>query len=138
MNFFNINLFIITVFSMFIISCASKPHLSEWQKQADIAHELCAGGEPTGCYNLAVMYLEDKIVDIEEDHEDLHKVLNLFQKACDGGNAQGCYHLGEMYYYGYGTSLNHNKALDFIIRSCDLGYQKGCDLFQKLYDIQNN
>jgi TPR repeat protein len=46
----------------------------------------CEGGEPLGCYNLAVMLYES-------DDGNLDRARALYQKACDGGEPKGCANL---------------------------------------------
>ncbi len=120
MRFFNINLFIITILSMFIISCANK---------SSYLHKACDDGYAQGCFNLGYMYYQGEGVPV-----DFKKAGGLYSKACDGGDAQGCILLGGMYVVGEGVPVDYDKALKLFKKTCELGNQWGCDAYQMIYD----
>ena len=63
---------------------------------------------------------------------DYQKAVQLLQKACDSREAVGCFGLGLLYQNGQGVRQNFSTAKQYYGKACDLGIQKGCDLYRKL------
>jgi len=56
----------------------------------------------------------------------------LWTKAANQGNAEAQNNLGMIYYNGKGVRHDKSKAKELFGKSCDNGYQKGCDNYRIL------
>ena len=53
--------------------------------EVELLGQACDGGYAAKCYDLGVIYRDDRIID-----QDNSKAKELFRKACDGGDIRGC------------------------------------------------
>ena len=55
-------------------------------------------------------------------------------EAAERGDIKAQSRLGAMYYSGKGVRQNKPLAKEWFGKSCDNGYQVGCDAYRDLYD----
>lgn len=48
------------------------------------------------------------------------------EPACQAGDAEACFYTGAEYAQGQGVTADQRRAVDFFLRSCDLGVPDGC------------
>jgi TPR repeat protein len=82
----------------------------------------CTEGWMIGCEDLGGLYLRGDAMTAK----DPPRAAAAFERACDGKVAMSCSNAGYMYYNGDGIPADKEKGLQFLKRSCDLGYQKAC------------
>ena len=113
----------------------------------------CDAKSPTGCNNLALMYLTatsvpkdlakardlyakacglghvgacqklGAILDGEKDHAG---ALALFERGCDAGSAQSCQSAASIFAEGRGVAKDAARAADLLRQACDAKYWGGC------------
>ena len=72
--------------------------------------------------NLGCLYSTGSLI-VDKNHD---KAFQLFELVCKNNYAESCYNLGKSYQLGEGVEIDNNKALEFYIKSCKLGLEKGC------------
>ena len=88
--------------------------------------EACDGGEPAGCYNVALMYQNGRGVSA-----DLAVAVAAYEDGCLGGSSPACDNLGTLYNQGRGVAASPEKAAALYERACkgsfwDSGNADGC------------
>ena len=63
---------------------------------------------------------------------DYQKAFKYSKITCDSGEYRGCSGLGILYANGQGARQSYSMAKEYYGKACDLGYQKGCDVFADL------
>jgi hypothetical protein len=81
----------------------------------------CDQGWPSGCYDLAVTYLQGKTVP-----RDPIRAAAAYETACSAGMANACSDLGLMYYSADGVTGDRTRGLGYLKRACDLGSAQAC------------
>ncbi|WP_306251837.1 tetratricopeptide repeat protein [Parvularcula sp. IMCC14364] len=118
--------------------------------------EACAGGQPGGCFNFALMvdygiatnpdptrarayYRQACDGEIpsgcrylgarlrENEPKDPELAVYYFETSCQLGDAEGCFLAGYLHRRGEGTYQDEGAALDFFIKACERNYQLACD-----------
>lgn len=89
----------------------------------------CQKGLGQSCHALGKMYKEGKTI-----RYDPIKALEYYLKACEQLLAESCYASGVMYYNKQGVPENKAFTKELFGKACDLGDQKGCDIYKKLSD----
>lgn len=74
----------------------------------------CELDNAESCENLGFYFSE------ENENRNLAKAFKYSKKACQLDNVKGCFIIGSMYFYGIGATLDHNKANEYIDKSCKL------------------
>ena len=64
--------------------------------------------------------------------QDYAKAIEWFEKAAVQGEARAQYNLGAMYENGHGVRQSYTTAKEWFGKSCDNGFQKGCDGYRML------
>ena len=60
--------------------------------------------------------------------KDDAKAFLYFQLAAENGSPEGMYNLGAMYDNGFGTKRNRKFATQWFKKSCEVGYEKACEM----------
>ncbi len=74
----------------------------------------CELNNAKSCENLVFYFNE------ENEKRNLAKAFKFSKKACQLDNVKGCFIIGLMYSTGTGATLDHNKANEYIDKSCRL------------------
>ena len=98
----------------------------------DELKQECDNGNGQSCFNLGLMYDNDKGV-----KQDYFKAVTLYQKACGLDIGSGCFNLEVSYYNGKGVRQSNQKALEYWGKACDLKLQSGCKNYAMLKKIIN-
>ncbi|PAF44507.1 tetratricopeptide repeat protein [Helicobacter sp. 11S02596-1] len=77
----------------------------------------CAGGNPTGCYNLGV---------IDRDKKDYKQALKKFEDSCEKAFGQACYSVGVMIKNAEGVEQDLDESVKMFSKACDLNNVYGC------------
>ncbi|MBQ9619043.1 MAG: sel1 repeat family protein, partial [Neisseriaceae bacterium] len=85
----------------------------------------CDQGEGLSCVSIGILYDEGRGVPRSVQQAD-----HFFEKSCTNGDAGGCILLG--LHYNYGLKRNSAVAKKYFGIACDLGDQKGCDLYKEI------
>lgn len=64
--------------------------------------------------------------------QDYSKAIQWLQKAAEKKDPYAQFNLGLAYLDGYGVRLNKTTAKEWFGKSCDNGYQLGCDKYREL------
>ena len=97
------------------------------KKYFEIGCNKVSDTQSKSCYNLGVMYVEERGV-----RQDYHKAAELYKKACDMKFGLGCNNLGSLYAKEKGVKQNLSIAKQYYGKACDLGEQLGCDNYRRL------
>jgi hypothetical protein len=87
-----------------------------------ILTRACDDGWMSGCDGLTAIYFRG----IPGLKPDKARAAALALKGCEGGYGRSCSNLGLMYKNGDGVPQDAAKALIYLKKSCDLGFQDGC------------
>lgn len=88
----------------------------------------CYAQDGAWCWKVGIFYLEGKFV-----KQDYDLAFEAFEAGCLKKNGGSCYSMGFMYEFGRGDiPYDRKKALDLYLKSCNYGYQTGCDAYRKL------
>lgn len=87
----------------------------------------CQQGLGQSCYSVGKMYREGKII-----RYDPIKATEYYLKACEQSVAEACYSSGVMYYNKQDDPESKPLIKALFGKACDLGDQKGCDIYRKL------
>lgn len=66
--------------------------------------------------------------------EDNELAVKLLTQAHDMGHVEATYNLGICYHYGYGTTVDLEKAYELYLESANGGYGKGMELVGRFYN----
>lgn len=64
--------------------------------------------------------------------QDYFESMQYNKLACDNDNSTACMKLASQYYQGKGSAQNISLAKESFGKACDLGIQRGCDLYKEL------
>lgn len=92
-----------------------------YEKAYSIFQKSCKLKNPSGCYNLAVMY--DLGKGIKKENE---KAIELYEMSCKNGIINGCFNLGVIYDKGNIVQKNMKKAIDYYSIACEKGNYRSC------------
>ena len=82
--------------------------------------------------NIYAGLIEDGIAEAKKGRNV--EALKLFEQSCvEIKTAQGCFFSGQAYAKGTIVTKDIDKAFDFFIKSCDLGYTSGCMIVGSSY-----
>ncbi len=87
------------------------------------ATKACKQNDPASCRLLGLIY---------GDKKDFSNSANFLNLGCTLKDAQSCYTLSFLYARGDGVEKDTNASITLIKKSCDLGFDKGCELFKKI------
>lgn len=88
----------------------------------------CYAQDGVWCWKVGIYFLEGKVV--EQNYES---AFDAFDAGCLKKNGGSCYSIGFMYEFGRGqVPYDSKKALDFYLKSCNYGYNLGCDAYRRL------
>ena len=98
----------------------------DYKTAARLWGEACEGGNPTGCYELAIVYRDGE--GVAADHKKEAKLLGL---ACDGAEGRACFNLGlAADPWGKDSPAASPKqqqaATAYYERGCAAGHQESC------------
>ena len=98
----------------------------DYKTAARLWSEACEAGNPTGCYELAIVYRDGEGVE-----KNRKKETELLTRACDGGDGRGCFNLAH-YADPPDDSLGkvgpdrQRLATDLYAKGCKAGFQQAC------------
>ena len=89
--------------------------------------------QSVACASLGIIYLKGRGVfgrgkGREQNYAQAFKYM---KKSCDLKGGGACVYLGDLYLYGYGTKINAQLAKEMYSKACDLGYQAGCNKYER-------
>lgn len=88
----------------------------------------CYAQDGVWCWKTGIYFLEGKIV--EQNYET---AFDAFDAGCLKKNGGSCYSAGFMYEFGRGNiPKDTRKALELYLKSCNYGYNLGCDAYRRL------
>ena len=98
----------------------------DYKTAAKLWSEACEAGNPTGCYELAIVYRDGEGVAVDHAKED-----QLLGRACDGGEGRACFNLGLEAdpWSKDAAAANPNRQLaatTYYERGCTAGQQESC------------
>ncbi|ANV97657.1 hypothetical protein BBW65_02025 [Helicobacter enhydrae] len=92
------------------------------------AKQRCLDEDGAWCWKLGIYYYEGKIVE-----QDYNKAFEAFEAGCLKKSGGACYNIGFMYEFGRGeVPFDSKKALDFYLKSCNYGYDRGCQAYRAM------
>ena len=77
-------------------------------------------------YNNALFYLEQGYT------QNIDKAIELLILAGEKGNADAQYVLGLAYYDGEGVEQSHSKAVYWLQKACENGFEEACEFLNKI------
>lgn len=92
-------------------------------RAAGFFEKSCAGGNATGCNNLAVLYYKGSGVT-----KDAARAEALFEKACAKGRADSCGGAAQMLYNGDSVAQDKEKAARLFEQACIGGSGMSCNV----------
>ncbi len=96
-------------------------------KAAEISHEACLDGSGWGCAQLGYNSQESR--GILKNHPNEQQ---FYEQRCDAKHGGACFMLGRLYLFGYGVERDEDKFNSLKLKSCELGYEKGCELSDEI------
>ena len=75
---------------------------------------------------------DSEICEREFKDKNYTRALQYCEKACSLNDGHGCAYLGVLYADGLGVKQNKKVSKEYFGKSCDLGFQDGCDDYRKL------
>jgi hypothetical protein len=58
--------------------------------------------------------------------QDFERAAELYREACNSRHGEACYQLGQLYQSGTGVPRQPGRAVGYISRACNYGYQLAC------------
>ncbi|XP_006822684.2 cytochrome c oxidase assembly factor 7B-like [Saccoglossus kowalevskii] len=94
----------------------------------------CDAGHSGACHNMGLLYSAGKKNGGKEP--ELEKAIECFKSACNKDYVQSCFMLSGLYLRGSKTvPKDMKKALDYSVKSCDLGLLFGCVNATRMYTV---
>ena len=73
---------------------------------------------------------------VHQDRGEMEEAMTAFQKACSGKFRNGCFNLSVVHLKGIrGVPVDMEKALEYAVKSCDLGHAWGCGNASRMYKL---
>lgn len=82
-------------------------------------------GQPEAQYNLAILYEKGEGVELDQ-----HQAVDWYRKAAKQEHAKAQYNLGFKYAFGEGVKQDMKTAKYLFGKSCEGGFQEGCDNYK--------
>lgn len=102
--------------------------LSPQELELKEAKIKCIDDDGAWCWKVGIYYLEGKIV-----KQDYDEALKAFEAGCVKKSGGACYNAGYLYEFGRGDiPYDHAKALDYFLKSCNYGYDRGCGAWRDM------
>ncbi|MBQ7676489.1 MAG: sel1 repeat family protein [Campylobacter sp.] len=100
-----------------------------YKKTQNINQKLCENDDYMACYNLAMIFIGEKI------EPNFQKAKEYINKTCEFKDGLGaCYcGLGELYRDGKGVEKDTSLANSYFQKSCDLGFFSSCKYLGDYY-----
>ena len=99
---------------------------------AEACGAACEGGDPKGCFGLALMLSKGEGVAVNKA-----RAAELYERACSQGEPKGCTQLGLMNIQGDGIPLDKAKAAALYERACTGKIGSGCFNLGAMYEKGN-
>ncbi|MCE3046630.1 tetratricopeptide repeat protein [Helicobacter kayseriensis] len=88
----------------------------------------CYAEDGAWCWKVGMYFFEGKVV-----KQDYESAFDAFEAGCLKKNGGACYSMGYMYEFGRGdVPYDSKKALDLYLKSCNYGYNLGCEAYRRL------
>lgn len=85
----------------------------------------CESGSQSKCFLYADMV--GRAIGVERDYVGSYE---LFKAGCEANASESCYELSVQYLDGKGTPADFSKSGDALVKACDLGSKRACDVLQ--------
>ena len=103
------------------------------QKAFSYFEKACSLKVSDGCMNLGLMYKNTPGKNNKPDYKSAIKYLEM---SCNMNNGLACGYLGLMHEKGEGVERSYRRGKVYYDKSCALKSSFGCDMSQKLDDIE--
>lgn len=93
---------------------------------ADSLRDVCLKGAAKPCVILSELYAKGDI----DTSPDKYEAIKYSKLACRRDSPLGCFSLAKGYETGEALPRSRRKALEFMQRSCKLGFEKACEYYK--------